>query len=302
MSQTVPLIKLYNGFASNKVTHIFGHVLKSMSDQREKPTRNPFKNAWEMYKRYQVKPAPNSEVLLHIYGKTYHTRPDKKGFFQFEVEGKPDTDVIHYEVTLKDHADVKCHERLLAFSPEEIIISDIDDTVLVSHATRLLKKLYLLITKNYESRKAFSGIREFYEKLCGHEEANQFFYVSSSEWNLYDFLKSFMEFNGLPPGVFLLQDIKSGIIDLFKSGGGSHSHKAYKIKMLMRSYPDAKFILVGDSGQKDPDIYKKIALEYPNKIKQIYIRDVRSSRREKVQEMVEELANSDIKMEVFTHA
>lgn len=302
MSQAIPLIKLYNGFASDKVTHIFGHVLKSMSDQREKPTRNPFKNAVEMYKRYKVKPDPNCEVVLNIYGKSFTVTPDHKGFFQFEVDGKPEGKIINYEVRLKDFDDVKRHGKLFHSNPPEIIISDVDDTVLVSHATSLAKKLYLLLTKNYESRKAFNGIREFYDHLCGHDEANKFFYVSSSEWNLYDFLKSFMDFNSLPRGVFLLQDIKSGIRDLFKSGGGSHMHKADKIKMLINSYPDSQFILVGDSGQKDPYIYKKIALEYPHKIKQIYIRDIRSSRREKVRNMVEELAGLDIKMEIFTHS
>lgn len=301
MSQSLPLLKLYNGFASDKVTHVFGHVLKSMLNQRDKPTRNPLKNALEMYKRYQVRPDNESEVILDIYGKTYLTRPDRRGFFQFAVEEKPTTAVVSYEVRLKEYDNVKCSDKLFHSNPPEIIISDVDDTVLVSHATNLRKKLYLLLTKNYESRKAFNGIREFYEELCGHKEENKFFYVSSSEWNLYDFLESFMEFNSLPKGVYLLQDIKSGLMDLFKSGGGSHMHKADKIRMLIDSYPDSKFVLVGDSGQRDPDIYKQIALEYPDKIKQIYIRDIKSSRRDKVREMVEELADSDIKMEIFTH-
>lgn len=300
MSQPKPLIKLYQGFATNRVTTLFGHVLESVSDQREHVTHNPIKNALEMYRRYNVKPVRNEEVVLEIGGKAYSTTAGKKGFFRFELFNLQPTEVTEFKVRLKRFPQEVCTDKVTLFNPGEIIVSDIDDTVLISHATNLLKKLYLLLTKNHQTRKAFEGIREFYDELHSKERNSKFFYVSSSEWNLYDFLQDFVQFNSLPDGVFLLQDIKSGLRDLLKSGGGSHLHKKDKIKNLLWSYPDSKFVLVGDSGQHDPYIYSSIAMEHPGRVKKIYIRDVRSSRRARVNAIIRELADSDVEMEIFS--
>lgn len=300
MSQSKPLIKLYQGFATNTVTILFGHVLKSDSNQESKLTRNPFKNALEMYRRYNVRPVKHEEVILELAGKTYTTHSDSKGFFRFEQDNLHSSDPLAYKIRMKRHPDVVCEGEVTGSNPEEIIVSDIDDTVLISYATNLVKKMYLMLTKNYKTRKAFEGIREFYEDLHGRERNSKFFYVSSSEWNLYDFLQDFIGFNDLPDGVFLLQNIKSGIVDLIRSGGGSHLHKKDKILLLLKSYPDSKFILVGDNGQHDPYIYRSVALEYPHRIKKIYIRNIRSSRREKVNTIIRELADSNIRMEFFS--
>merc|ERR1711916_379608 len=79
---------------------------------------------------------------------------------------------------------------------DKVVVTDIDDTILISHSTSLLKKLYLLLTKNHQRRKAFEGIEGLYHGLI--DKSSLLFYVSSSEWNLYDFLDDFMSFNGLP--------------------------------------------------------------------------------------------------------
>lgn len=299
MSNTSPVIKLYKGFAGQKVIYIFGHVLKSEVKQREKLTSNPFKNALEMYRRYQVYPLKKAEVVLTLGEEHRKTKTDKRGFFLFKVTQQPEQS-ISFEVALESDHTVTCTGAVEKLAPSQIVVSDIDDTVLISRATNTWKKLYLLLTKNHESRKAFDGIRSFYHKIA-KEESTSFFYVSSSEWNLYDFLRDFVKFNNLPDGIFLLQDIKSGIWDVFKSGGGSHRHKKEKIQLIMESFPEADYTLVGDSGQKDPYLYQEIALENPDRIRSIYIRDVRSSKRDQVLSIVDQLAESGIKMELFSN-
>lgn len=296
MEKPTPILKVYRGFASKKETHIFGHVLQTVAPQREKITRNPFRNALGMLRRYRVRPAKNEVVVVKINNKLYEERIDSKGFFMFRVPTFG-CERFWVELQLKDHPEEFEQFELEVKDPPNIIVSDIDDTVLVSHSTSLLKKLYLLLTKNYKRRKVFNGIRDFYSRLGGVD--NEFFYVSSSEWNLYDFLNDFMAFNRLPNGVFLLQDIKSGLRDIFRSGGGSHQHKYHKIKMLLEVYPQSKFLLVGDSGQRDPFIYQQIAEEHPDRIQKIYIRDVRSSRRVSVRSVAEKLKEVGVSLEIF---
>ncbi len=128
-----------------------------------------------------------------------------------------------------------------------------------------------------------------------------FFFVSSSEWNLYDFLLDFCEAAGMPPAVLLLQDMKVSFGDLRQSGKGSHSHKLDKIQSIFLTYPAKKFILIGDSGQKDPDIYLAAAKEFPGQIATVYIRDVRKSRRKKLASYQSAFAAEGIEMIAFTH-
>jgi len=149
---------------------------------------------------------------------------------------------------------------------------------LISHATQILRKLRLILTKNAKTRLPFPGVRAFYKQLAGNDRINPIFYVSSSEWNLYDFLVDFFATQELPKGPFLLQKFKSGLRDLIHSGGGSHEHKQEKIEELLLRFPTLKFILIGDNGQRDPEIYSKIVSQFPDRILAIYLRDIKDEK------------------------
>jgi phosphatidate phosphatase APP1 len=136
-----------------------------------------------------------------------------------------------------------------------------------------------MLLKNALTRLPFPGVAEFYKALAEGKtsrEKHPFFYVSSSEWNLYDLLDDFFSFNQIPKGVLLLRKLNHSIYKFWKSGGGNHEHKYEEIKMLLEFYLNQKFILIGDSGQQDPLIYSQIAEEYPGRIETIYIRRIHS--------------------------
>ena len=272
-----------------------GHVLRSPAKKRERITRNPLKNMLEMIRRYRVKGLGNVKVKLVMGSTEVHTHTNKDGYFEFSVDSLPGTN--QYDVLLPKF-NVSQEGQVTATNPETVVVTDIDDTVLVSHSTSLFKKLYLLLTKNYQRRKAFEGILHLYSEVIG--QSGKLFYVSSSEWNLYDFLNDFMRFNKLPDGVFLLQNIKTGLLDLFKSGGGSHQHKEEKIRRLMKAYPNSSFVLIGDSGQKDPDIYESLALQFPERITKVFIRDVRRSKRSRLILLERKLQQVEVELEVLS--
>src|SRR5690606_19793084 len=148
--------------------------------------------------------------------------------------------------------------RIVSHQQKLIVVSDIDDTVMISHSTQTLRKLRLMLLKNALTRSPFVEVSKFYRALAEETNtsaSNPFFYVSSSEWNLYDLLEDFFHFNHIPKGVFLLRKLKSSIYKFWKSGGGSHDHKYEKTESLLKLYSEQKFILIGDSGQHDPKIY-----------------------------------------------
>jgi phosphatidate phosphatase APP1 len=155
-------------------------------------------------------------------------------------------------------------------SAELGIISDIDDTVLQSHVTQKLKMIWVTLSGSAFTRMPFEGTSELYralsEGLSGHAD-NPVFYVSKSPWNLYDFLVDFMDHHQLPRGPLLLRDI--GLRE-----APPLDHKTDAVQRLFETYPALPFVLIGDSGERDPDIYLSVAARYPGRVRAIYIRDL----------------------------
>ena len=108
------------------------------------------------------------------------------------------------------------------------------------------------------------------------EAANPIFYVSNSPWNLYHYLEAFIKNNNFPKGPILLRNIR-GPFD--KSPKPEKPHKQKEIRNILKTYPHLQFVLIGDSGEHDADIYIEIAEEFPERIRAIYLRSVNHERR-----------------------
>lgn len=161
------------------------------------------------------------------------------------------------------------------------MISDIDDTVIQTGATSLLRMARTLFLENAKTRQPFAGVAAFYKVLQEDADGvpiNPLFYVSSSPWNLYDMLIEYLEHQKIPLGPLLLQDY--GISDSVFIHAAHDQHKTDRINMILTRYPDLPFVLIGDSGQRDPEIYSSIVANHPGRILAIYIRDVTTDERD----------------------
>jgi len=168
------------------------------------------------------------------------------------------------------------------------VISDIDDTVLQTGATSVRSLAKQVLFGNAYTRLPFEGVSAFYEAL--NRGGNPLFYVSSSPWNLYDVLVEFMELNDIPLGPIMLRDWGVSATELLPTTHGAHKQDA--IRQILETYPKLPFILIGDSGQEDPEIYRQVVRDFPGRVLSIYIRDVNddAARRESVQRLAQELA------------
>jgi phosphatidate phosphatase APP1 len=161
------------------------------------------------------------------------------------------------------------------------IISDIDDTILSTGVTSFIKWKVILnsLFVNSFRRIPLAGAPELYRKLhlgIDNKEKNPFFYLSNSPWNMYQYLKSFLDHNGFPKGPILLRSFSS----IFQRAlGAEKPHKQKEIVNLLQAYPQLKFILIGDSGEHDATIYTDIAAQFPDRILCIYLRSVNHRRR-----------------------
>ncbi|MFW5819915.1 MAG: App1 family protein [Bacteroidota bacterium] len=298
----IPKIEPFRGFGNEETAHIHGMVIEDKGLTKPEEKQKIWKNILSTIKRFSSDEIAGVRVKAEFLGESKITETDEFGFFafDFEIGDKLPDDTqqkwhpVSFELldqVVEDQPETRAEGkvRIVSSDQKRIFVSDIDDTVLVSHSTQTLKKLRLMLFKNAFTRLPFPGIAAFYRQLelgKQNQSSYPFFYVSSSEWNLYDLLEDFFKYNNIPKGVFMLKKLNESIYKFWKSGGGTHEHKYEKIKLLMNYFQDRKFILFGDSGQKDKIIYKRLALEFPGRVETIYIRKI-SAKKSSDQESIE---------------
>lgn len=283
-------LKLYRGYMNKDELVVFGHVFKSWAPDKYRLDRKGIRHAVSVIHMFRIKPLENVEVKLRFKNIEVVTKTLADGYFRFTLpySEKLESGWHSYEVSCKiyDFGIVESSEILKPYESKMGVISDIDDTFLVSHSGNFLKKLYVLLLKNINKRKVFEDVVRHYQALsrAGQEDkstSNSFFYVSSSEWNLYEFIDSFARIHELPKAVIKLKKIKTGISDFLFTGRGSHDHKFEKIKDIIMFYPNLNYVLLGDDSQQDPYLYERLVKVFPENIKAIYIRQTTHSKKSK---------------------
>ncbi|TBW28957.1 App1 family protein [Gramella sp. KN1008] len=296
-------LKLYRGYVNGGELVVFGHLFKSWAPDKYSIEKRGIKHAYAILHKFRIKPLENFEVRLQFKDLDVTTKTMDDGYFRFTVpyEAELEPGWHQYEVSCKmfDFGMIEKGELLKPYPSKFGIISDIDDTFLISHSNSFFKKLYVMLSKNINKRKVFDDVVKHYQKLSSagqdsNKASNSFFYVSSSEWNLYDFISEFSDLHDLPKAIIKLKKIKTGLTDFIGSGRGNHDHKFIKIKDIISFYPHLKYVLLGDDSQHDPYLYERICKTFPLNIKAVYIRQTKSAQKKKVQKVMENIESMNI--------
>ena len=269
-------------------------------------------NIFSMLRLFMVKPYKFAKLSMEWEGTFLHAQTQDDGFFKFEwspaLPPKPGWYNISINLEEEKYHAQKIHgigEVNIPFESTFAFVSDIDDTFLISHSSRLRKRLYVLLTKNARSRKPFTGVVNHYQLLAASSQkenvANPFFYVSSSEWNLFEFIKEFTRENGLPKGVYLLNELKK-FREVWRTGQNKHATKFMRIVRIIEAYPHLRFILFGDDSQDDPNIYSALGDHFPDKIFAVYIRRVHKNKYAGVQKVVDKIITAGVPCCYFIHS
>ena len=267
-------------FLKGRVLEMVGTVPPSAGDTRRRNLRN-------MARRFWSSEIPDARVRASHGGSELEVVADQEGFFDLRFElGEPLTDGTEWhpvEVELlwpqtEEAGAPRARGSVLVPSGARFgVISDLDDTVVRSSVTDLLKMARIVLLSNAHTRLPYEGVADFYRSLQfgpSGEDFNPIFYVSSSPWNLYDMLEDFLDVHGVPAGPLFLKDWSPTTIR------DHDRHKLGVIRTLLATYPDLPFVLIGDSGERDPEIYRRIVREYPGRVRAIYIRDVTTGERD----------------------
>jgi phosphatidate phosphatase APP1 len=286
-------IVTYRSYGTANRLYVTGRLLKNKAIRKGIDKDTIWNNLVSMYKRFESDEVPGARLQVNFQNKPHFVTTDNEGYFTINLSTeKPlvwkdmwhEVEIELIEAPFSFSAGLKSAAHVLVppADAEYGIISDIDDTVVKTTATSLLAMSRNTFLHNAHSRLPFAGVSEFYKSLQlgrNGKRNNPFFYVSSSPWNLYDLLIDFLDLNDIPEGPLLLRDFG---LDVDKESADHMGHKFKEIKNILLTYPHLNFVLIGDSGQDDPKIYREIVTKFPGRILAIYIRDVQFSDREKI--------------------
>ncbi len=287
------LITPYRSYGTQRHIYLLGRALddvplKIVEDQSLWKT---LKNTYKQFDSFEI---PEAEIELKIPGVlSLTTKTDCEGYFLFDQNIIGDLSAIadeegwlRVDLYYKNKSGAPTNLGNDHFQGELIIpeaeaeygvISDIDDTILHTGVTSFLKWRLLknsLLTNAY-NRIPLKGAPEFYQKLHlgkSGRNKNPMFYLSNSPWNMYQYLKLFLDYNKFPKGPILLRNFRT---PFDRSLRPEKPHKQREILNILKTYPDLSFILIGDSGEHDASIYTEIAVQYPDRILSIYLKSVR---------------------------
>ena len=266
-------IEVYSAFTNGKRVFVEGRVV----DVKDKKTKES--NVFSAFINDERK---NVEVTLSVGENVYVDKSDSEGYFLFDVETKSVLKQMQ-TVTLQTKDEKSLQELLLYYpsSKKHIgVISDFDDTVVVSDVTKKVKLLYNTFFKSYKKREIIPEVEKQIKEVLKENnstEQSALFIISGSPYQLTYAINNFLDFHNFPKRAVLTKKVHGEKKDFLLA---SVAYKYDKIVRLIEMYPQINWVLFGDSGEKDKEIYLKVKKQYSSRIGTIYIRDVESKKVE----------------------
>jgi phosphatidate phosphatase APP1 len=276
----------YLGYGTRERLIVCGRVLEDEGFTPATDADGRWRNVVRFWKRLESDEVPLARLRARFFGRESEGITDREGYFRLFIapRGRLGPGVWQeVELELRGEEAVRATARVLVPSRRARfgVISDIDDTIVASHVGNKVRMILTAVLSNARTRKPFPGVAAFYRAL--HAGMNPFFYISKSPWNLYAPLLEYLEIQKLPLGPLLLRDF--GLRP-------EKEHKRKAIDDILATYPKLKFILIGDSGEEDPEIYSAVVHRHPDRIRAVYIRSVNQKRISQIEKLAGEVAKT----------
>ena len=284
----------YRGYGTREKALVIGRVLQADESEPDVTGGSRLRNLAAALTRIESDPLPHARIRVSVGGTPADTREivsDDEGFFREWIGAKdplPEGAWLPVRLSLGDGQESISQVLIPPPGAAFGVISDMDDTVLQSNVASFLAAARLVLLENAHTRMPFHGVAAFYRALQAGTKLtgpNPIFYVSKSPWNLYDVIVQFLERQEIPLGPVLLRDW-----DLVPERE-TKGFKTREIEQIFQTYPSLPFILVGDTTQKDPEIYRDIIRAFPGRVLAVYIRNVSApaTRSTAVKKLAEEV-------------
>jgi len=279
-STTNDQIELYNAFGNEKHLLVEGRTVNKSQESVVSENDNGYTNVWNALNFFQNDELKHKKVFLTIDKEKYETQSDNEGYFKFNTTLSKERAMSYMPIFLRTENNKNSHNTqatILSSQKEMVgIISDIDDTVVISDVPDKTELLINTFWKNYKQREVIPTMVERFQKILAANppaQPSRLFFISGSPKQLYLPIEKFLTYNHFPKHVLILKQThgknKDSLTDQL-------AYKTKKIEALIALYPHMKWVMFGDSGEKDLETYEGIKEKYPDKVKAYYIRNVNS--------------------------
>jgi phosphatidate phosphatase APP1 len=269
-----PRIEPYTGYGAPGWVRVLARTLLAPPGtgtgeaiERDAASAGRAVRGWRSFLTAQV---PGTEVEVVVGDQVCTVRSDRGGYVDTVVEAHLEPG--WHQVSLRLGGQT-VNAPVLVVGPEQTtaLVSDIDDTVMVTALPRPLLALWNSMVLHENARRVVPGMAELYRRWGAANPGAPTFYLSTGAWNAAPALRRFLKRSGYPSGPLLLTDWGPTNTGWFRSG---QQHKRESLRRLIAELPQVDFVLVGDDGQHDPQIYGDIATEHPDRIALIAIRQL----------------------------
>lgn len=280
------LVQPFRGYGTPSTLFVMGRVFVQ---PRSRPARSAVRrDLGDVARRVLRRGVPGVAVVVRFGPASVLTNSDQAGYFRcrLPLRQTPPAEHLWHRVSVAVAGRADSRTDAEVFVPprqaRRVIISDIDDTVMYTGVANKVAMLWRLFVLGPKSRTAFPGVAALYRALhrgSNGNELNPMLYVSRGPWGLYELLDEFFRLHRIPVGpILFLRDW--GITPARPVPRRGQGHKLQLIRDMLDLYHDLPFVLIGDSGQRDPEIYSQIIQERPGRVAAVYIRNVsRDPRR-----------------------
>ncbi len=297
------VVNAYRGYGSQSEVFVMGRVFRQLRLGLPAPEGTLYRDIVDVFRRAMRWGAKHVDVTLELGGNRQRVTTDRDGYFDVHLPLEtplPATQSWHtgrLDIVMRDERTVNGEVEVYVppTAVDLVVISDIDDTVMYTGVANKLKMMYRLFFKKAHQRTAFPGVSAFYQALFAGADGQRhrpMLYVSRGPWSIYEVLVEFFQRNDIPVGPILFLR-EWGLTLQRPLPRKAEDHKAKLIEQMLALYDELPFVLIGDSGQHDPEVYAQIVRDYPGRIRAIYIRNVNhdASRDAAIDRLAHEMAD-----------
>ncbi|MGA8048206.1 MAG: phosphatase domain-containing protein [Dermatophilaceae bacterium] len=282
----------YTGYGSAGFLRVLGRVLFTRTPDETaaadvEATDEELRHADEEtrgWRAFMTAPAAGVPVTVRFSDREVTTRTDRSGLVDLTIRGHGLLPGWHHVVLESPRAvSVEAPVNVIASAQRFGIISDIDDTILTTNLPRPLVAFWNTFVREEAERRPVPGMAEMYREFIREHEVPTsiereemgaevpVIYVSTGAWNTAPHLMRFITHHGFPAGPLLLTDWGPTNSGWFRSGP---AHKRAQLRRIARELPHIRWVLVGDTGQQDPILYREFAEHHPDLVRAIALREM----------------------------
>jgi phosphatidate phosphatase APP1 len=256
----------YTGYGTPSWVRVVARLLLRRPVQR--PERVHAVRGW---RSFATLPVGAEAVVIDVGDRQHEVRTDRGGYIDVVVDAALEPGWRSIRLHRVGAEPVEAPVRILAPDVHFAVVSDIDDTVMVTALPRPLLAAWNTFVLDEYARSPVPGMAVLYERLVTAHPDAPVFYLSTGAWNVAPALNRFLSRNLYPPGPLLLTDWGPTTDRLFRSG---QAHKRVTLERLAAEFPDIRWLLIGDDGQHDQEIYGNFVASHPDNVAAVAIRQL----------------------------